>query len=659
MPKATPFPITPPPGVVLTEAGKVVAGRYSGADRMRSKNGRPQKIGGWAQQDSLATSGTPRASHAWRDNVSNQYLSAGTYRKLYVYDPSWAQNDITPFRLTGTLANPFTTTAGSSVVSVAHAVHGLNPGDQIIFPSTTVTGNTAGTVALNTVSSDLRNLVVGAAITGTDVPANTTLVLLGASADNMSNVATGSHNGITFTITPAVVGAGGNLSGAFIVQTVTSSNAYTFDCGVIAAVSTSGGGTVSYQYEIPVGVEIGTYGYGFGVSGYGLSTYGTSRAQSTIYIEPRVWSLDHFGQLLIASYNGGTIYQFDPTQVQPWPRAVVISSDAALPTDCRFVFVTPERFVFALRSGMNVSWNSQGDLTTWTPSATNTANTRTLTEGTKLVAGRPLAPYQSLVWTDSAVYLFQWTGSQFVYDSNLVARDCGLIAPYANVSVNGVAYWMGSSNFFTYDGSVRPMANVEDIRKAVFDQVDPAMAYQANAVYNPVHNDILFSFTRRGQQNPSAAVLYSIEDQCWWPQTFGRASGTHFQQGDTRPLMAGTDGHIYLHEQGFDANGIAMPYSLTLGAYPIENGADLFQVLGIEWDAFQQVGSPSLTLNCYDRLGDAAPEDTETETVLAGTLVDFHSCGRYIGFVLTDSELGCYLRMGAPAALISPKGKRR
>src|SRR5271165_2122368 len=129
MSKAIPFPITPPPGVVLTEAGKVVAGRYSAADRMRSKHGRPQKIGGWVQQDSQATSGTPRASHAWRDNSANQYLAAGTYRKLYVYDPTWTQTDVTPYRATGTLGvNPFATTNGSAAVSVASTAHGLNPG---------------------------------------------------------------------------------------------------------------------------------------------------------------------------------------------------------------------------------------------------------------------------------------------------------------------------------------------------------------------------------------------------------------------------------------------------------------------------------------------------------------------------------------------------
>ena len=265
-----------------------------------------------------------------------------------------------------------------------------------------------------------------------------------------------------------------------------------------------------------------------------------------------------------------------------------------------------------------------------------------------------------MVWLDAAAYMFQWTGSAEIYFSSLVGRDCGLISPNAVVTVHGQAYWMSPTNFFTYNGSVQPMANVEDVRKWVFDQLDLNYAYQANAVYNPVHNDILFSFTAVGQSNPSVSVLYSIADQCWAPHTFGRASGTHFTQGDTRPIMAGTDGHIYLHESGYDANGVAQPYFLGLGPYALGDGTSLSQVLGVEFDGFQVVGAPSMSLFTYDRLGDLTVEEVETETVVAGTaLVDFRVAGRYVGYALADTVLGCYFRAGATTALISPRGTRR
>ena len=113
MAKLTPLAITPQPGVVLTETGRIAEGRWIASDNIRFVQLRPQKIGGWAQAYADPTDGVPRAMHAWRDNSTNPYLAAGTYKKLYVYDRDLTQNDITPFRATGTLGtDPFTVTAG-------------------------------------------------------------------------------------------------------------------------------------------------------------------------------------------------------------------------------------------------------------------------------------------------------------------------------------------------------------------------------------------------------------------------------------------------------------------------------------------------------------------------------------------------------------------
>jgi hypothetical protein len=188
---------------------------------------------------------------------------------------------------------------------------------------------------------------------------------------------------------------------------------------------------VTYKYEIPVGTELGAFGYGWGVGGWGLGTWGSAHGSSTVSIEPRFWSLDHFGTLLLASYNGGTIYQFDPTAAQPWGRATVVSADPGLPTNVRAMFVTPERFILALCESMQVKWPSQGTIDVWTPAVGNTANIRTLTEGTKLVGGKVLSDFVSLVWTDAALYRFQYTGATYVYSSSMVAKDCGLISPNA------------------------------------------------------------------------------------------------------------------------------------------------------------------------------------------------------------------------------------
>jgi hypothetical protein len=363
---------------------------------------------------------------------------------------------------------------------------------------------------------------------------------------------------------------------------------------------------------------------------------------------------------MIATYNGGSVYSFDPTAVQPWPRATIV--DASAPTNCRALFVTPERFTFALLDGLQVAWPSQGTLTDWTPSATNTANVRTLTEGSKLVAGRVLADFVSLVWTDAAVFLFQYTGSSFIYNSSMLAKDCGLIGANAAITVSGVGYWMGQDNFWTYNGTVSPMTNVEDIRKWFFDQMDINFGYTATAIYNPKNNEVWFFATAAGSSNPSFGVIYSIAQGCWAPIYWGRSGGTHLTQGDTTPFMGDpVTKLIYRHENGNDADGAILPYSMSLAPYSLSPGGKYnYMVEYMVADFFDQVGDITLTLTSYDRLNDTIALESETETIAAadsGT-IDCRIGGRYVSLLAGASSLGSYARLGNPVAFIKPVGDR-
>lgn len=612
MSAVSPLPIAPPPGVVVTESDRVVEGRWIPPfDKIRFVNKRPQKLGGNVRRTVVAMSGAPRATHCWRDFSQNQYTACGTYRKLYAFDSGWGLTDITPLSSTGALgANPFTTASGSTSVVVAHVAHGRNPGDTVIY---------AGATAFNNVT----------------------------------------------------------MNGTFIVATVVDADNYTVPAVTTASGTGAGGGAgVTYQYEIPVGTELGAYGQGWGVGIYGLGTWGSPRSGSIVFSEPRVWSLDHFGVVLLATYNGGTLWAFDPTQAQPWPRAVGTFGGVAMsaPTDFRAMFITPERFVVGLCNAMVVKVCSQNDPTTWTPASSNTAFQRTLQEGTKLITGRVLAPFISLIWTDAAVYVFQYTGSQFVYNSSLAGKDCGLISPNGAVTVDGIAYWMGPDNFYQYNGSVSPIPNVDDIRQYVFDAVPVQLVFQVNAKYIPKYHEIWWSYPTTGDTNPTKYVIYHINDQCWSVGTenfyssagvtAGRASGSHLTAGDTSPIMAGTDGYIYNHDpvgDTFNDNGAAMTPTLTMSPYALQEGLLNLDVQGILWDIFGQIGNYSATVNTYDRLTDAAPMDTETEIVPASAagLTDYRVSGRYIGFTWTSSDLGNYFRWGKPAAFVSQKGRRR
>ncbi len=416
-----PLPINPPPGVIVTESDRVAEGRWIlPYDKVRFVHARPQKIGGNIRVSSTAMSGTPRATLCWQDYLQNGYVACGTYRKLYAFDSSFALTDITPFRATGTLGNnPFTTTSTSNSVKVTEASNGVNVGDTVIFSGATT------------------------------------------------------FNGVT-------------MNGTFSVATVVDTNNYTVLATTTATGSGAGGGNaVAYEYEIAVGTELGAYGQGWGTGPWGLGTWGTARGSSTIFFQPRVWSLDHFGDQLVATYNGGSLWFFDPTQGEPWGRALATfegNTVTGAPTNCNAMFISPERFIFALCDQMVVNVCNQGDPTTWIPATTNTAFSRTLQIGGRLVGGRALQPFISMVWSDSAAYLFQYTGSQYLYNSSVAGVDCGLISPNAAVTVDGFAYWMGPDNFYLYNGSVAPIANVEDIREYVLYSLPDTLAYQCAAI---------------------------------------------------------------------------------------------------------------------------------------------------------------------------------
>lgn len=685
-----PLPINPPPGVVATESERVAEGRWiPPMDKVRFVRGKPQKLGGNSRITSTAMSGTPRATLCWQDFLQNGYVACGTFRKLYAFDSSFALNDITPFRATGTLgSNPFGFTSASASVTVTHTAHGVNVGDTAIFAgsatSATVSGAVAGTggVIKLTVNSSTgmttgdSNVVVSGVGGTTEANGTWTITVVDSTHISLS--------GSTFVHAYTSGGSvsdpftyGVNMNGTFVCVTVTGPNAYTVTAANAAnGTASAGGSAVTFEYEIAIGTELGAFGQGWGTGPWGLGTWGTPRGSSTIFFEPRVWSLDYFGQVLVASYNGGSLWFFDPTQNQPWPRAVATFNSnpvSGAPTNIRTLFVSPERFIFTTCANMVVNVSSQGDPTTWTPASSNTAFARTLQVGSKLVGGRALAPYLSMIWSDNAAYLFQYTGSQFLYNSSMVGRDCGLVSPNAVAVVDGIAYWMGPENFYFYNGSVQPMPNVEDVRSYIFPNIPSGVAFQATAVYIPKYHEIRWYYTTTGNTNPSNYVAFHINDQCWsvgaadfyssTNVTTGHASGSHFTAGDTSPILAGTDGYLYqADETGVnDDNGTALTWTLTLAPFLLKEGMQNVDLEGIRFDFFEQSGAISATVNTFDELTDSSPMDSETESIpdsQAG-MTDFRVSGRFMGLTLSQGVLGGYMRLGKPTAFVRGTATRR
>jgi hypothetical protein len=460
---------------------------------------------------------------------------------------------------------------------------------------------------------------------------------------------------VSFSGASAVGGI--TVSGVYKVNTVPTSGSYTITHSS-AASSTAGpgGGSVSYAYEIGIGYEDAVLGLGWGAGPWGGGTWGTARTASSLIFEPRVWSLDNFGQILIASPTGGGIYSWSPAD-PPGTIAAVLSG---APTTCRGVFVTGERFITALGvdgDPMKFAWASQASLTTWTPSSTNTANIRTLAGGSKLMAGARLGNGTNLIWSDSNVFLHQYTGSRLVYTTRSIGENCGLVGPLAKTTVNGVAFWMSPAGFYMSGGGAPvPIPNNDDISDFVFDNITEMQKFKCFATFIELHDEVWFHYPA-GDDEPNRYVVVNITDFRWSCGTLERTSSTRFQSGNTRPIMATEAGAIYNHEDGVDAAGSALQAYVTWA--PVSMNGQYFEMQGVAPDMQRQTGSVTLDITAYDRLRITAIDSESLTIAPTDALVDCRVSGRHLSMTLTSNVVGGDFRMGKMQIEIRPMGSRR
>lgn len=599
---------------------------------------------------------------------------------------------IYPATPTGTLgASPFTAVNLSTTVTVTHAAHGRATGDGVWFAGATASNGItiAGDYKITVVNANSYTIVHSAAATSSgsgggsavtyhyETGVATSSVALGggvvpyyvylsnpfATVDTNATVTVthashGVRAGDTIVISGSSAVAGLSLDGEHTVATVVGANSYTIEASSNANATTTGGGTaVLIEYELSTGPadKITSALRGFGTGTLGSGFFGASGpANDSTYFDPRTWAIDKNGEDAIACPLGGTIYY--------WDSSVGGRADAIpyAPTSLRYACMTEERHLHAL--GINgdplvLGWASQDAMSDWVPTSTNTANiSRRVREGSALIAMTPAGGGVNLVWTDTAVYVHQYTGSKFIYDTRLDTRNAGLIAAQAfAVTPMGIA-WMGQRRFWIWSGSTRGIPNAKDVETWVFDNLDPNQKGKCFAHYDAINNSVDFYFVPLGGSEPSLYVTVSLDDFSWINGEETRTTGATFDAGAQNPYRV-NEGIVYRHEVGLDANGIAAPSSITLAPYEI--GKDWSEFLGFDPDFQRQTGDVEITVTSYDR-NPRTIVDTETETVTeTDELVDFRGEGRHISIALSQEVLGGDWALDTPQIDVKPSGKRR
>ena len=342
-------------------------------------------------------------------------------------------------------------------------------------------------------------------------------VVDGSPTVTVNDTAHGGRAGDYVEIDGASAVGGITPDGNYPIATVVDDDSYTITHGSNATSTVSGGGgaSVTIDYEIFAGRADGEQGSGWGVGSYNEGSYGDARS-SFITLEPRAWSLDQWGQYLIACPRDGSIYEW---QLSTGARAQALAN---APTNNLGCFVTEEQHLVALGAGgerLRVDWSDQSDNTTWSPSDQNTAGQRYLKGGSKILAGLPTRG-TNLIFTDAGVWTMTFIGGLDVFAFDQVAVGAaGIIAPRAVAESEGIAYWMGQSDFYLFDGIVRPIPNSKDIRRFVLDNVTDLQKSKVSCGLNTAFSEVWWLYPTARRSTATSSTTGTTNPGTWAPSS--------------------------------------------------------------------------------------------------------------------------------------------
>ena len=527
-----------------TEAG--AENRWVDSDNVRFRYGLPEKVGGWSSLVTDTIVGVARKQHAFVDNDGNRYVALGTDKFLLIYFEGQLY-DITPLKTTLTSAT-IATTSESPTCTITKAAHGIAVGDIVQLDSVTLPGGTGFT---NADFEDKNFQVISVPTTG------------------------------TFTINQS-----SNASG-----------------------TVSTGGSLSIKPYEPVGPRAQTYGYGWGMDPWSNGNWGEAAAASDVTLEPGLWSLDNFGEVLVATILNGKTFTWDSGISQRLTtRASTTTNNFATtnnPTKTRVTLISPTtRHLIHLgtetivgtpdsQDDMFIRFSDQEDINTYSPSATNTAGTQRLQDGTKII-GAIKAKEVILIWTDNALYTMKFIGSPFTFAVEQVGTNCGLIGQNAVIEIDGAAFWLSPKGFFLYDGTVKSLpCTVEDF---VFDNFDTTKGQQVSAGLNNLFTEITWYYPSATSDYNDKYVVFNFGESpgvpggVWYTGTEARTSwmdatiypnpyATKYDvnASGTFPVIVGESGlgqtTYFEHEVGTDQvnpNGTTTTVTSLIESYDID-----------------------------------------------------------------------------------------
>ena len=717
------------PGIDRQDTSVGAVGRWTDSDLTRFRYGLPEKVGGWQSLLTDTIVGVVRKEFAFVDLDGNRYVALGTDKFLLVYFEGQLF-DITPLKadITGaTLSTNSTTT----VTITTSAAHNLNEGNIVLFDNVTLPSGTGFSASdfedkkfqvITVPTPTTFTITMGSAASGT-VSAGGSITLkpyepVGPAAQNYGyGFGIGNYGGTITGVGTTTVNNSGVIAAGATSFVVTDSSvlpatgtllinselmAYSGNntsTNTISGVTRAQGGTADVEHANGSTVTNATDFTGFG----------EAVTASAVTLEPGLWSLNSFGEVLVATILNGKTFTWNAGVASPTSnRAATTTSGFETtnnPTATRTTLISPTtrhliHFATEVTIGtpttqddMFIRFSADESINEYTIQATNTAGSQRLQDGTRIV-GALVAKENILVWTDNALYTMKFVGAPFTFGFEQVGTNCGLIGQNAAVEIDGVAYWMSNNGFFSFDGTVNSLpCSVEDF---VYDNIDTTKGQQICAGINNLFTEVLWWYPSSGSTFNDRSVIYNYGAKAppgemgnWYNNTntnFNRttwidslvypkpyATAYNSTGTGTFPVIVGETGLgqsvFFEHEIGTDQvnpDGSTTALLSFIQSYNFALQTD--QGIGEYFLAMRRflpnfkvlTGNNQVTISVSDY-----PSENVTATTLspftitsATTKVDTRARGRYANLKIENTGAGESWRFGTFQADLQPDGRR-
>jgi len=632
------------PGIDKQDTTAGAEQRWVDCNNVRFRYGLPEKVGGWASLITDTITGVARRQFAFVDLDGNRYVAIGTDKFLLIYFEGQLY-DITPLKTTLSSATIATTDTSAVCSITTGSNHNLSAGDIVLIDNVTLP------VGTGYADSDFENKL-------------------------------------------------------FQVTSITSATVFTITQSTAATGTVATGGSIDVKPYEQVGPAAQSYGYGWGTDTWGNGGWGEASSATDVALEPGLWSLSNFGQVLVATIANGKTFTWNSGDASRLTtRASTTTSGFETtnnPTATRVSLVSPTtRHLIhlgtettigntATQDDMFIRFSDQEDINDYTVTAINSAGTQRLQDGTKII-GALKAKETILIWTDNALYTMKFIGAPFTFSFDQVGTNCGLIGKNAAVEIDGTAFWMSNNGFFMFDGTVKSLpCSVEDY---VYDQADTTKGQQVYAGLNnqftevtwyypstnSEYNDqyVVYNYGAGGEKLPGGVWYIGTESRTTWidASVYPKPFATKFNSSDTGtfPVIIGESGLgqtvFFEHEVGTDQvnpDGSTTTVTSFVKSYDFD-----LQAEGTAGEVFLAVrrfipdfkdlqGNAQVTLAVK-----RYPQQSETTTALSPFTItpttdkkDTRARGRFVSIKIENSSNSETWRFGTMRLDIQPDGRR-